>query len=151
PLEREEGLHVRQVDPERIADDAALLELAMDARSECIWDACLARHRAAHRRHARLPARLREPWGVKPVVLRSGAEVPQHRVALAREEDAARAFVAGPLADVRARDIADVVLVEEEHRSEIGLPQGGPGSLEAVGAELREVDPLLPVDGHGRP
>ena len=61
-----------------------------------------------------LPARLGQPRRVQPVVLGRRAEVPQHRVALARQQHAARALVAGPLADVRARDVADVVLVEQQ-------------------------------------
>ena len=117
-VQREERLHVGQVDAQRLAGEPALRELAVDASGERIGHARLARHRAAHRRDARLPARLRQPRRVQLVVLGGRAEVPQHRVALARQQHAARALVARPLADVRARDVADVVLVEQQHRAE---------------------------------
>src|SRR5436190_23425022 len=84
------------------------------------------------------------------MVLRRRAEVPQHRVAVAREERAAGALVARPLADVRARDIADVVLVEEQDGAELRVPEGRLRSLQPVAPKLREVDPLLPVDRHRR-
>jgi hypothetical protein len=48
-----------------------------------------------------------------------GAEVPEDRVVASGEERVARVLVARPLADVRARDIADVVRVEEEQGAEI--------------------------------
>ena len=90
----------------------------VDASGERIGHAGLARHRPAHRGDAGLPARLGEPRRVELVMLRRRAEVPEHRIALAREQHAARALVARPFPDVRARDVADVVLVEEQHRAE---------------------------------
>ena len=95
-----------------------------------------------------LPARLGQPRRVQLVVLGGRAEVPQHRVALAREQHAARALVARPLADVRARDVADVVLVEQQHRAQVGLAQRRTRLLEPVAPQPGEVDPLLPVDRH---
>ena len=57
---------------------------------------------------------------------RGRAEVPEDRVAVAAEQDEAGVLVPRPLADVRARDVADVVRVEEEQRAEIGRGQRGP-------------------------
>ena len=117
-MQRVERLHVRQVDPQRLAGEPAIGELSVDAGGERIGHPRLARHRAAHRGDARLPARLGQPRRVQLVVLGRRAEVPQHRIALAGEQHAARALVPRPFADVRARDVADVVLVEEQHRAE---------------------------------
>src|SRR4051812_14368044 len=120
-VQREQRLHVGQVDSQRIAGDPAIRELAVDASGQSIGHAGLARHRAAHRGHPRLPARLRQPRRIQLVVLRRRAEVPEHGVALARQQHAARALVARPLADVRARDVADVVLIEQQHRAQVRL------------------------------
>ncbi len=84
------------------------------------------------------------------MVLRRRAEVPEHRVALARKQHAPRALVARPLADVRARDVADVVLVEEENRAQLGVAQRRPRLLQPLAPEPGEVDPLLPIDRHRR-
>ena len=73
-----------------------------------------------------------KPRRVELVVLRRRAEVPEHRVALARQQHAARALVARPLADVRARDVADVVLVEEQHRAERRSPAATPAPSPAA-------------------
>src|SRR6185369_4746303 len=101
-----------------------------------------------HRGHARSPARLGQPGGVQLVVLGSRAEVPEDEIAVAGKQDAARALVARPFANVRARDVANVVLVEQQQRADVRGAQRCPGLLEAVGAEAREVDALLPVDRH---
>src|SRR4029078_10481758 len=69
-------------------------------------------------------------------------------IAVAGKQDAARALVARPFANVRARDVANVVLVEQQQRADVRGAQRCPGLLEAVGAEAREVDALLPVDRH---
>ena len=79
-----------------------------------------------------------------------GSEVPQQRVAGAREQREARVLVARPFADVRARHVADVVGVKQEQRAKIGGLQLSPCALQAIAAELREVDALLPIDRHGR-
>ena len=145
-----ERLHVGQVDAQRFAGEVALLELSMNAGRQHVRDACLSRHRPAHRRDACLPARLRQPWRVQPMVLRRRAEVPEHRVTFSRQDHTPCALVAGPLADVRARDVANVVLVEEKQCAELGVPQRLPRFLQPLRPELGEVDPLLPVDSHRR-
>ena len=66
----------------------------------------------------------------------------------AREQHPARVLVARPLADVRARDVADVVRVEQQQRTEVGGLERRLRPREPVGAQLGEVDPLLPVDRH---
>ena len=149
-VQRVEGLHVRQVDPQRLAGKSAILELPVDAGCERVRDTGLLGHRAAHRGDAGLPARLGVPRRIEPMVLRRRAEVPEHGIALAREQHAPRALVPRPLADVRARDVADVVLVEEENGAELGVPQRRPRLLQSLAPEPGEVDPLLPVDRHRR-
>src|SRR6476646_6886644 len=105
----------------------------MDPRRECVGNAGLTRHRAAHRRHAGLPARFGQPRRVELVVSRRRSEVPKHWIALAREEDAARTLVARPFTNVGARHVADVVLIEEQYRAERRLPEGLLRAPQAVG------------------
>ena len=61
------------------------------------------------------------------------------------EQREARVLVPRPLADVRARDVADVVRVEEQQRPEVGRLERRLRAVEAVPAQPREVDALLPV------
>ena len=61
----------------------------------------------------------RQPRAVEPVVLGRRPEVPDVRVAAARQQRVAGHLVACPFADVGARDVADVVEVEQEHRAEV--------------------------------
>ena len=149
-MQRIERLHIRQIDPQRLAGESAIGELPVDAGGECVRHSRLARHRPADRGDARLPARFRQPRRVELVMLRRRAEIPENRISLAGEQRAARALVPCPFPDVRARHVADVVLVEEEHRAERGVPQRLPRLLQPIAAELGEVDSLLPVDGHRR-
>src|SRR4029078_1132725 len=90
-------------------------------------------------------ALLREPGGEQLVVAGGRAEVPEDGIGPAREERGAGVFVAGPLADVRARDVADVVRVEEQDRAEIRPLERRPGTFEALPAQPRKGDALLPV------
>src|SRR5579885_1536639 len=145
-LQRLEGHEVCHVDPERLAGEPALAQLVCDARAEAVGDAGLARHGAAHRRDARAEALRREPRREQLVVPRGGAEVPEDRVVAAQQQHEACVLVARPLADVRARDVADVVRVEEEESTELRRVEGGFRALEALTTEAREVDSLLPVD-----
>ncbi len=149
-LKRVQRLHVRQVDAERLIGEAAIRELSVDARGQRVRHPRLARHRAAHRGDAGLPARLWEPWRIEAVMLRRRPEVPQHRVALAGEQHTSRALVPSPFADVRARDVADVVLVEEQNGTEGGVAEGRSRLLQPLASKPCEVDSLLPVDRHRR-
>ena len=106
------------------------------------------RHGAAQADHPGVDVVLGQPRAVQAMVLGRRPEVPDVRAAAARLERVARHLVAGPLADVRARDVADVVEVEQQHRAKVGGVERGPGAAEAVRPEAVGVDPLLPVDGH---
>ena len=124
-LQRLDRDQVGHVDPERLALEAALAQLELDLQRERVGDPGLVRHRAAHRGDACAEALLRQPRREHPVVARRRAEVPQDGVVAAREEHPARVLVPRPLADVRARDVADVVRVEQEERAEVGLRERG--------------------------
>src|SRR5437016_6047063 len=76
------------------------------------------------------------------------AEVPHPGLPVAGEERPARQLVACPFADHGARDVADVVLVEEEQASQTGAAQRLAHPAEAVGVEAPEVHALLEVDLH---
>ena len=66
---------------------------------------------------------LRQPRRVDFVMPRGGTEIPHPRFAVAGEQTPAREFVARPLADDRARDVADVVLIEDQQRAQLRLRQ----------------------------
>ena len=80
------------------------------------------------------------------MVARCRSEVPEDRVGPSHEKREARVLVAGPLSDVRARDVADVVRIEQQHRPQLGRLECRLGTVEAVLTQAREVDALLPVD-----
>src|SRR4029079_933256 len=98
-----------------------------------------------HRGHAGAEALLREPGGEQLGVAGGRAEVPEDGIGPAREEREAGVLVARPLADVRARDVADVGRVEEQDCAEIRSLERRPGTFEPLPAQPRKVDALLPV------
>ena len=140
--------HVGHVDSEGLAQEPALAELVDDLAGHQVRDTRLVRHGAAHARHSGAPARLGEPRRVQLVVASGGAEVPEDGIGVAGEQDEARVLVTRPLADMRARDVADVVGIKEEEGAEVRLGQRLPDALEALPPQPRKVDPLLPVDRH---
>src|SRR3989442_33000 len=87
----------------------------------------------------------REPRRVEPVVAGRRAEVPHPGLAVAGQETPARELVPGPLADDRARDVPDVVLVEDQQRAEPGAGQGLANAAQAVPVQAAEVHALLEV------
>src|SRR5207245_9372182 len=80
----------------------------------------------------------REPRRVEPVVAGRRAEVPHPGPAVAGQDTPARELVPGPLADDRARDIPDVVLVEDQQRAEPGADQGLADPAQAVPGQAAE-------------
>ena len=102
--------------------------------------------RAAQADHAAADVLRRQPGAVQPVVLGGAAEVPQVRLAAPREQREAGHLVARPLADVGARDVADVGEVEDQDRAQLRIGQRALGPGQAVAPEAVHVDPLLPVD-----
>jgi hypothetical protein len=131
-VERFERDHVAHVDAERLVLGAALAQLVGDLGGHRVGDAGLVRHRAAHARDAGAPARLGQPRGVQLVMARSRAEIPEDRVGVAAQQREAGVLVPGPLADVGARDVADVVRIEEEQGAEVRLGERGVGALEPL-------------------
>ena len=104
--------------------------------------------RAAQADHPGVDVLLAQPRAVEPVVLGGRAEVPDVRIAAARQQRVAGHLVARPLADVGARDVADVVEVEQQDRAEVGGGQRVAGARRAVGAQPLDVPALFPVDVH---
>ena len=121
PLQREQRRHVRDVHADRLLARArARASSSTIIGRKRVRDPGRVGHRATHRRHPRAPARLRQPRAVELVMPRGRAEVPQHRIAVAaRHEREADVLVALPRPDRRARDVAEVVRVEEQQRAEI--------------------------------
>ena len=105
--------------------------------------------RAAQADHPGVDVLLAQPRAVEPVVLRGRAEVPDVRLAAARQQGVAGHLVARPLADVGARDVADVVEVEQQDaRRRRTPPAPSRRASEPVGPQPIDVPALLPVDVH---
>ena len=104
--------------------------------------------RAAQADHAGVDVLLAQPRAVEPVVLGGRAEVPDVGVAAAGQQRVAGHLVARPLADVGARDVADVVEVEQQDCTQVGGRERRPGTGRPVGAQPVDVPALFPVDVH---
>src|SRR5450631_554996 len=74
------------------------------------------------------------------------AEVPQNRFASAGQQRPAAEFVAFPFADLGRGQIADVVDVEHQKRTELGILQRLLGAPEPVAVQAAVVDALLEID-----
>ena len=81
--------------------------------------------------------------------LRGRAEVPEHRLAAARQHREPDQLVHRPGADVGGGQVADVGEVEGEQAAEVGRLQRGLDPGQPLGAQAVEVDALLPVHGVG--
>src|SRR5689334_21986048 len=77
------------------------------------------------------------------------AEIPQDRLAAARQERPARELVALPLTDLGRREIADVVGFEHQKGAELGFLQCLLRTAEPVAVQAAVVDALLVIHPHG--
>ena len=89
-----------------------------------------------------------QPRRIEPVVARGRAEIPHPRLAVAGQEAPARELVARPLADDRARDVADVVLVEHEQRAQARFRERLARARETIVVQAAEIDALLEIHLH---
>ncbi len=145
-LEREEHARLAQVEPERHLRDTLLHEDVLDLLRGGLEQSHLGPDRAAHSRIAGVDMVLVQPRAIELVVARGRAEIPHPRLTWSGEQAIADQLVARPLADDRARDVADIVLVETQHRAETGRGEGLAGAREAVAMQAPEIDALLEVD-----
>ena len=147
-LEREQDGRLDRVDPDRLAEQAALLELdrILLATSSARPDS--RRHRAAQRRDPGAGAPVAEPRVVELVVARGGAEVPHDRLVALGEQTEAVELVGRPRPDVGRGDVADVGHVEAQQRPELGGGQQLRDAGQALLAQPVVADALLPVDSH---
>ena len=140
PLQREEHLRLDDVDGERRVREVVL---AQDGVRSCRRRPPRRFGRGASRRAA---SRFRaasgpEPGAVDLVVPRGRAEVPQVRLAAARQQAVAAELVLRPRADLGRRDVADVRVVEAEEGPDAGLLDRRAGARQAVLPQLLVVDP----------
>src|SRR5204862_2306050 len=87
-----------------------------------------------------------QPRRVQAMVLRRRAEIPDVGIAVAGQQRVPCELVARPFADDRARDIADVVLVETEQRAQTGACEDGAGARQPIVMQPAEIDALLEID-----
>ena len=147
-LERRQHRRLHDVDADRHVGHAFGSEDVGDLAGGPREEPGRRRDGAAQADHAALDVLRRQPRRMEAVMLRRAAEVPQVRRAAARQQRVAGHLVAGPLADVGGRDVADVVEVEEEQRAQVGRGQGIARPAEAPRPETIRVDTLFPVDVH---
>ena len=86
-----------------------------------------------------------KPRAIDSVMARRRAEVPYPWFAVAGNEAIPDQLVARPLTDNGARNVADIVLVEDQHRAEVGVCQRLARACEAVTMQPLEVDTLFEV------
>ena len=144
-LQGEQERRLDHVDAERHVGHALAGEDVPDLARGLLEEAGLRRDRPAHAHHAGQALVGGQLRGGEPVVARGGAEVPHPGLAVAGEQAPAGQLVAGPLADHGARDVADVVLVEDQQRAQARLGERAPGAGDAVVVEAAEVHALLEI------
>src|SRR5437867_5461944 len=147
-LKREQEGRLDNVDAEGHVDDALLAEDRLDLARGLGEQARLRRDGAAQADEAGERVLGREPRRVEPVVAGRRPEIPHPGLAVAGQEAPARELIPGPLADDRARDVADIVLVEDEQRAKAGAGQGLANPAQPVGVQAAEVHALLEVHLH---
>ena len=150
PASVEGGQHRRldDVDAERHVGGALGLEDRRDLARRGTEQAGVRGHGAAQPDHPGMDVLRPQPRAVQPVVLGGRAEVPDVRVAAAGQQRVAGHLVARPLADVGARDVADVVEVEQQDGADVRRLERGPGARQPVRPQALDVPALLPVDVH---
>ena len=147
-LQREQQRRLDDVDAERHVGDAFLHEHVLHLLRHLLEEADARRHRAAEARQSGKAVVFRKPRRIDLVVPRGGAEIPHPRLAVAGQQAPARELVARPLADHRARDVADVVLIEAEERAESRGCERVAGAREAVVVQPAEIDALFEIHLH---
>ena len=89
-----------------------------------------------------------QPGTVQSMVLRRRPEVPDVGISAAGQQRVAGHLVAGPLPDVCARDVPDVVEVEEQDGSKVRGLERRACPREPVRPQPLDVPALFPVDVH---
>ena len=145
-LQLEEHRRLDHVQAERHIAYSFRVQDRLDLRCRLAEQRDVASYRPAQSEEPRPAVIGVQPGRVKPVVLRSAAEIPDVGVAVAGEERVARELVARPFADDGARRIADIVLIEGEQRAQARGRQRGAHAREAVVVQPPEVDALLEID-----
>ena len=146
-LQRGEHGRLHDVHADRHVGHALVAQDVGDLPGRAGEEAGLRRHRSPQPDHPAAHVLREQPRAVQAVVLRRRAEVPQVRLAAAGEEREARHLVARPLPDVGARDVADVVEVEDQQGAQLRCLERLADAVEPVVPQPLGVDALLPVDG----
>ena len=145
-LQLEQHRRLDDVEAQRHVADAFGVEQRLDLARRVAEQLDVGADRAAQAEQPRAAVVVMQPRRVQPMVLRRRAEIPDVRIAVAGEQRIARELVARPLADHRAGDVADVVLVEAQQRAQPRLGERGARAREAVVVQPAEIDALLEVD-----
>src|SRR6185369_7865964 len=145
-LKCEEHRRLADIETERHSGDALANEDVLDLLRRLLEQAHFRADRAAHPWISRPHMVFAQPRAVELVMPRRRAEIPDPGLAGAGQQRVADQLVARPFADHRARDVADIVLIEAEHRAE---PRGGERlarARQAVAMQSLEIDALLEID-----
>ena len=147
-LQFEHHRRLDDVDAERHVGDAMLLEDRSDLLGMALHQPELRRDGAAKAHEAGEAVLRLEPRRIELVVHGGRAEVPDDRLAVARQQRPARELIALPFADLGRGQVADVVDVEHQKRAEVGILQRLAGAAEPIAVQASVVDALLEVDAH---
>ena len=124
------------------------LRMSRISRAAAAEQAGIRRDRAAQPDHPGVDVLRAHPRAVEPVVLGRRPEIPDVRVAATGEQRVAGHLVARPLPDVGARDVADVVEVEQQERPDLRCLERRAGPCRPVRPQPIDVPALFPVDVH---
>ncbi len=147
-LEREQHRGLGHVDADRRVGAAGLAQQRHDLLGMRLHQPEMRRDRAAHAEHARLAIGRVQPVAIEPVVHRRRPEIPDDRRAALGQERKPTELVALPLADLGARDVADVVDVEQQQRPALGVGKRLLRPRQPIALQPAKIDPGLEVDPH---
>ena len=147
-LQLEQHRRLDDVDADRHVGDAGLADQRSDLLGVALHQPERRIDGTAQPDQAGLAVLRRKPGRVELVVHGRRAEIPQDRLAAAREQRPARELIALPFADLGRGDVADVVDVEHEQRAELGFLECHPRPRKAVTMEAAVIDALLEIHSH---
>ena len=145
-LQREQHRRFADIQAQRHVGHAFLVEDGFDFLCRLLEQSDVGTDCAAHAGVAGTDMILVQPGAVDPVMACGGAEVPDPGLAVTGEQAIPDQLVASPLADDGARDVANVVLVEAQHRAESGIAERLSRARKAIAMQALEIDALFKVD-----
>src|SRR4030095_9275028 len=96
--------------------------------------------RSAHAGITRAHMIFMKPWAEDSMMARRRTKIPNPWFAVPSEEAVADQLVSSPLADNGAGDVTNVVLVETQHRADVGVGERLTRARYTIPVQPREID-----------